>query len=134
MEREIIRVEPFDTNFEKWGAPVSVCTRAGNMVFLSGLPPFDPDTGELLQDAPFERQAERILEQMKTALEAAGSDLDHVLKCNVLCISAERLTQNFIGCGTAGNTTGKLRCLPCIRVSRCRCPKSTDCILCRFRK
>jgi hypothetical protein len=25
MEREIIRVEPFDTNFEKWGAPVWVC-------------------------------------------------------------------------------------------------------------
>ena len=90
MEREIIRVEPFSTNFEKWGAPVSVCTRAGNMVFMSGMPPFDPDTGELLQHAPFERQAERILEQMKTALEAAGSDLDHVLKCNVLCISAER--------------------------------------------
>ena len=60
------------------------------MVFMSGMPPFDPDTGELLQHAPFERQAERILEQMKTALEAAGSDLDHVLKCNVLCISAER--------------------------------------------
>jgi hypothetical protein len=37
MEREIIRVEPFDTNFEKWGAPVSVCTRAGNIVFVSGL-------------------------------------------------------------------------------------------------
>src|ERR1700746_3113970 len=49
-----------------------------------------PGHGELLQHAPFERQAERILEQMKTALEAAGSDLDHVLKCNVLCISAER--------------------------------------------
>ena len=65
-------------------------TRAGDMVFMSGMPPFDPDTGELLQHAPFERQAERILEQMKTALEAAGSDLDHVLKCNVLCISAER--------------------------------------------
>ena len=29
MEREIIRVEPFDNNFEKWGAPVSACTRAG---------------------------------------------------------------------------------------------------------
>ena len=57
MEREIVRVEPFDTNFEKWGAPVSVCTRAGGMVFVSGLPPFDPDTGELLQHAPFERQA-----------------------------------------------------------------------------
>src|ERR1700732_1832449 len=60
MEREIIRVEPFSTNFEKWGAPVSVCTRAGNMVFMSGMPPFDPDTGELLQQAPFERPPERF--------------------------------------------------------------------------
>lgn len=90
MEREIIHVEPFDTNFEKWGVPVSVCTRAGNMVFVSGLPPFDPETGEIAANAPFERQAELILTQMKTVLEAAGSDLDHVLKCNVLCISKDR--------------------------------------------
>ena len=64
--------------------------RAGQMVFVSGMPPFDPETGEIAVHVPFERQAELILEQMKTALEAAGSDLDHVLKCNVLCISAER--------------------------------------------
>jgi 2-iminobutanoate/2-iminopropanoate deaminase len=90
MQREIIRVEPIDSNFEKWGAPVSTCTRAGNMVFVSGMPPFDPETGEILVHAPFERQVELILEQVKKALEAAGSDLDHVLKCNVLCISADR--------------------------------------------
>src|SRR5277367_7010715 len=90
MKREIIRVEPIDSNFEKWGAPVSTCTRAGNMVFVSGMPPFDPETGEILVHAPFERQVELILEQVKKALEAAGSDLDHVLKCNVLCISADR--------------------------------------------
>jgi hypothetical protein len=29
VKREIIRVEPFDSNFEKWGVPVSTCTRAG---------------------------------------------------------------------------------------------------------
>jgi hypothetical protein len=75
MQREIIRVEPIDSNFEKWGAPVSTCTRAGNMVFVSGMPPFDPETGEILVHAPFERQVELILEQMKKALEAAGSDL-----------------------------------------------------------
>ena len=90
MEREIIRVEPIDSNFERWGAPVSTCTRAGNMVFVSGMPPFDPDTGEILANAPFERQVELILTQVKKALEAAGSDLDHVLKCNVMCISADR--------------------------------------------
>ncbi len=90
MQREIIRVEPIDSNFEKWGAPVSTCTRAGNMVFVSGMPPFDRETGEILVHAPFERQVELILEQVKKALEAAGSDLDHVLKCNVLCISADR--------------------------------------------
>ena len=61
-----------------------------HMVFVSGMPPFDPETGEIAANAPFERQAELILTQMKTALEAAGSDLDHVLKCNVLCISKDR--------------------------------------------
>jgi 2-iminobutanoate/2-iminopropanoate deaminase len=30
------------------------------------------------------------VEQVKKAPEAAGSDFDHVLKCNVLCISADR--------------------------------------------
>jgi 2-iminobutanoate/2-iminopropanoate deaminase len=69
---------------------VSACTRAGPMVFVSGMRPFDPETGEIAIHAPFERHAELILEQMKTALEAAGFDLDHVRKCNVLCISAER--------------------------------------------
>jgi len=90
VKREIIRVEPFDSNFEKWGVPVSTCTRAGDMIFVSGLPPFDPKTGELLVHAPFEQQAERCLEELKTALEAAGSDLEHVLKVNVLCVSPER--------------------------------------------
>ena len=46
MEREIIRVEPIDSNFEKWGAPVSTCTRAGNMVFVSGMPPSTPTPGK----------------------------------------------------------------------------------------
>ena len=53
---------------------------------------FDPDTGEILPDVLFEHQVELILTQVKKALEAAGSDLDHVLKCNVMCISADRFT------------------------------------------
>jgi 2-iminobutanoate/2-iminopropanoate deaminase len=53
------------------------------------LPPFDPVTGEVIQ-ASIERQAERVLEQMKFCLETAGSSLGQVLKCNVYCTSVEQ--------------------------------------------
>ena len=59
------------------------------MVFVSGLPPFNPDTGEVLAGAPIELQTERVLEQMKLCLEAAGASLDDVMKCNVFCTSAK---------------------------------------------
>lgn len=88
MRRELIRVEPYSTNFEKWGAPVSVAARAGDTIYISGMPPFNPQTGEV-ENAPFEEQAERVMAQLKHALEAAGSDLSHVLKCNIFCTSPD---------------------------------------------
>jgi enamine deaminase RidA (YjgF/YER057c/UK114 family) len=69
-------------------APTSPVTRAGNMMFVAGLPPFDPDTGEIAS-APVERQSEIIMEQMKLWLEAAGASLDNVMKCNVYCTSTK---------------------------------------------
>ena len=55
MKREIIRVEPLSTYLEKWKAPTSAVTRHGDTIYVSGLPPFDPATGEVV-DAPIERQ------------------------------------------------------------------------------
>jgi 2-iminobutanoate/2-iminopropanoate deaminase len=89
MPREIIRVEPLSTYLEKLKAPTSAVTRHGDTVYVSGFPPFDPETGEVV-DAPIERQTELVLEQMKLCLETAGSSLDHVLKCNVYCTSVEK--------------------------------------------
>jgi 2-iminobutanoate/2-iminopropanoate deaminase len=88
MNREIIRVEPISTYLENWKAPASVVTRAGNTIYVSGLPPFDPETGEIV-DAPIERQTELILQQLKLCVETAGSSLDKVLKCNVFCTSVD---------------------------------------------
>jgi 2-iminobutanoate/2-iminopropanoate deaminase len=89
VTREIIRVEPLSTYLERWKAPTSVVTRHGDTIYVSGLPPFDPETGEIL-DAGLERQTERVIEQMKLCLETAGSSLGDVLKCNVYCTAVEK--------------------------------------------
>jgi 2-iminobutanoate/2-iminopropanoate deaminase len=88
MKREALRVEPISTFLDRWKAPTSPVTRAGNMIFVAGLPPFDPDTGEIAS-APIERQSEIIMEQMKLCLETAGASLDNVMKCNVYCTSTK---------------------------------------------
>jgi 2-iminobutanoate/2-iminopropanoate deaminase len=89
MAREIIRVEPLSTYLERWKAPTSAVTRNRDTIYVSGFPPFDPATGEVI-DAPIERQTELVLEQMKLCLETAGSSLENVLKCNVYCTSVEK--------------------------------------------
>jgi len=86
MAREIIRVEPLSSWLERWKAPTSAVTRHGDTIYVSGFPPFDPQTGEVL-DAPIEQQTQRVLEQLKLCVETAGSSLDQVLKCNVYCTS-----------------------------------------------
>ena len=88
MAREIIRVEPLSTWLERFKAPTSAVTRHGDTVYVSGFPPFDPQTGEVLP-APIERQTGIVLEQMKLCLETAGTSLQNVLKCNIYCTSAK---------------------------------------------
>ena len=78
MKREIIRVEPLSTWLERWKAPTSAVTRHGDTVYVSGLPPFDPQTGEVV-NAPIERQTELVLQQMQLCLETAGSSLTRPL-------------------------------------------------------
>jgi 2-iminobutanoate/2-iminopropanoate deaminase len=90
MKREIIRVEPLSTYLERWKAPTSAVTRLGNTIYVSGFPPFDPETGEIVETS-IERQTDLVLDQMKLCLETAGSSLDNVLKCNVYCTSVEKL-------------------------------------------
>jgi 2-iminobutanoate/2-iminopropanoate deaminase len=88
MNREVIRVEPLSTYLERWKAPTSAVVRHRDTIYVSGLPPFDPQTGDIVA-TPISRQTEIVIEQMQLCLETAGSSLDHVLKCNLYSTSVE---------------------------------------------
>jgi len=89
MKREVIRVEPLSTYAERWKAPVSAVTRHGDTIYVSGFPPLDLATGDIV-GGPIEAQTERVLEQLKLCVETAGSSLENVLKCTVYCTSVEK--------------------------------------------
>ncbi|MBQ9157462.1 MAG: RidA family protein [Eubacterium sp.] len=65
------------------GAPAAVgpyvhAVRADKMLFLSGQLGLIPETGQLAEG--IEAQTRQSLENLKTVLLGAGSDLDHVVK------------------------------------------------------
>jgi 2-iminobutanoate/2-iminopropanoate deaminase len=62
--------------------PYSPAVIYEGLVFVSGQGAIDPATGELV--APdVERQTEQVLKNIASILEAAGSSLQHVLRCGV---------------------------------------------------
>ena len=62
--------------------PYSQAIKANGFLFLSGQVALDSKTGEL-QAGDIRQQTERTLENIKGILEAAGSNLHHVVKTTV---------------------------------------------------
>ena len=62
--------------------PYSQAIRANGFLYLSGQVALDPKTGEMT-GVDIRHQTERVLENVKGILEAAGSNLHHVVKTTV---------------------------------------------------
>jgi 2-iminobutanoate/2-iminopropanoate deaminase len=62
--------------------PYSQAVAHNGLLYLSGQIALDPATGQLIE-GDIAAQTERVLENLKAVLEAAGSSLDRVLKTTV---------------------------------------------------
>ncbi|MDD5533194.1 MAG: RidA family protein, partial [Syntrophales bacterium] len=62
--------------------PYAQAIRYGDLLFVSGMIPLDPKTGEPFYGS-FEDQATLVLENLKAVIEDAGFNLRHVLKTTV---------------------------------------------------
>jgi 2-iminobutanoate/2-iminopropanoate deaminase len=83
----------YDAGLPSTNAPFNLCVRYGDLIFVSGLPPFDEAFSSALREArekglpipafpnpPFEQQARLVMDNMKKLVEAAGSNMDCLLK------------------------------------------------------
>src|ERR1700687_1683289 len=62
--------------------PYSQAIRAAGLLFLSGQTPLDPASGAMVE-GDIAKQTERVLENLKSVLAAAGSSLDRAVKTTV---------------------------------------------------
>lgn len=68
-------------------APAAIGTysqaiKTGNLVFLSGQIPLDPKTMEIIE-GDFEARARRVFDNLKAVVDAAGGDLNNVVKLTI---------------------------------------------------
>jgi 2-iminobutanoate/2-iminopropanoate deaminase len=69
-------------NAPKAIGPYSQAIKSNGFIFASGQVPLDPATGELVEGSIGD-QTERVFNNLKAVLEAAGSSLEKVVKTTV---------------------------------------------------
>ena len=77
MKKEVIYTDKAPDS-----GPYSQAIKYGNLIFVAGQTSEDPATNKAIHDS-VTRQTERILGNIQAILEAAGSGMDKVLRCDV---------------------------------------------------
>lgn len=78
MKREIV----LTPKAPKPIGPYSQAVKAGNLVYISGQIALDAHTGQLVQGSIVD-ETHKVMHNMREVLAAAGSDLEHVVKCTI---------------------------------------------------
>ncbi len=74
--REIITTESAPAAI----GPYSQAVRYGNLLFVSGQIPLNPENGEIVGEDT-EVQTKRVLDNLRAIVEAGGMELKQVIKC-----------------------------------------------------
>jgi 2-iminobutanoate/2-iminopropanoate deaminase len=83
--------------------PYSQAVKHGNMIFLSGQVPLDPETGQMVSGSIAE-QTDCVLDNLSHVLEAAGGSFANVVKTTIYLVDLgdfqavnERYAKRFTG-------------------------------------
>lgn len=86
---KMMKIEPIATNRAPSAiGPYSQAIKANGMIFTSGQIPINPATKELVAGT-IEEQTRLVLDNLQVVLEAAGTDLAHVVKTTVFLKNME---------------------------------------------
>lgn len=92
MGKKVFRVGKLSDTIDARKIPLSAVTSGNGFVFVSGLPPINPETGKLVR-GDILVQTRQCLESVKAALTAAGSSMDKVLKVTIYATNCAYFTE-----------------------------------------
>jgi len=81
--KEVVRTEQAPAPFQE--APYSQAIVSGGLVFVSGQLSLRPDHAEIIGET-IQEQTEQVFANLRAILEAAGSDLDKLIKTTVYLV------------------------------------------------
>lgn len=88
MSRQIIHTDKAPAAL----GPYSQAVRLGDLVFLSGQVAIDPAKGKLVEGG-IEAQARQVFRNLRAVCQAAGRDLDSILKLTIYLVDLGNFAQ-----------------------------------------
>lgn len=104
-----------------FGWPQSTAIRAGDYLFLSGILPIDPESGEQL-NGTLTSEAHRAFQNLKLVLEAGGSSLERLVQVRAMIYdrieydALNRVYRQYVPSGPPARTVWSVRIVDAFKV------------------